>query len=63
MRKKIKSVVMVIGAMVFFIGLCICACEQPTMAEQLRTWSIGIPTILAGACAMWFSSRGDDRCI
>ena len=58
MRKKIKNVVMGIGAMVFVIGLCICACEAETIAEQLRTWSIGVPVMVSGACAMWFSSRG-----
>lgn len=45
------------GALAFMVGIVICACEQPTMAEQLRTWGIGVPVILGGAVAMWIGEK------
>ena len=62
MKKKIKIIGMALGTLVALIGLCICACEQPTMAEQLRTWSIGFPVMLGGAVATMWSHRGYDEC-
>lgn len=56
--KKIKSIGMAIGAMAVLIGICICSCEQPTLAEQLRTWSIGVPVILGGGFVIWLSDKG-----
>lgn len=56
-KKVFKSIAMAIGTMTVLIGICICACEQPTMAEQLRTWGIGVPVILGGAVAMWIGAK------
>ena len=56
--KALKSIAMVVGFTIGFIGFCICACEQPTMAEQLRTWGIGIPVMVIGCVVMWIGGKG-----
>ena len=58
MKKAFKGITMATGTVVFLFGLIICACEAPTMEQQIVNFCIGIPVMVVGAVVTWISSRG-----
>ena len=58
MKNLFKEIALLIGFTVVFTGICICACDAPTLDKQIVNFGIGSAVIAVGGLTMWLSGRG-----
>ena len=59
-KEIIKGILKVVGFTVCFTGICICACESPTLDGQLFNLGLGFAVAAFGGLTMWIGVKGSD---